>query len=196
MTWHIPGKILIWPKIVTPVTSAHHSPSTNLLWVWHITAACDKIAHTVSPNHLGQIQLPQASMPLMTPFHHSQFHCPILVEVGRILWHTFSNVSKIMTPHHFKCKKATEWNMTPKQKLSHMTQHIPGETFIWPQIVTYVTSAHNWPSTNFFPLWLNITKLLIQHSLMSWTKFQYHAHQWHLAPHFMTHIAIVKYKWK
>ena len=43
---------------------------------------------------MGQIQLPQASMPLMTPFHHSQFHCPILVEVGQLIPDTFANVSK------------------------------------------------------------------------------------------------------
>ena len=62
----------------------------------------------------------------------------------------------------------------------------------WP----VVTPAHNWPWTTFFPLWLNITKLLTQHPLMSWTKFHYHGHQWHLAPHFMTHTTIVKYKQK
>ena len=135
-------------------------------------------------------------MPLMTQFHHSQFHCPILVEVGQILWHTFSNASKNHDPSSLWVQKSNEWNTTPKQKWSHMTHHIPGKTFIWPQIMTYVTSAHNWPLTNFFPLWLKITKLLIQHSLMSWTKFQYREHRWHLAPHFMSHIAIVKYKWK
>ena len=35
-----------------------------------------------------------------------------------------------MTPHHLECKKVTEGNMTPKQKWSHMTQHILGKTFI------------------------------------------------------------------
>ena len=34
-----------------------------------------KTAHTVSPNELDQISLPQASMTPMTIFHHSQFHC-------------------------------------------------------------------------------------------------------------------------
>ena len=64
------------------------------------------------------------------------------------------------------------------------------------------TSWSMWPvpmtdlQLTFFPLWLKITKLLIQCSLMSWTKFQYHAHQWHLTPHFMSHIAIVGYKRK
>ena len=35
-----------------------------------------------------------------------------------------------MTPHQCECKKATEQNMTPKQKWSHMTQHIPGKILI------------------------------------------------------------------
>ena len=61
-------------------------------------AVCDKIAHTMSPNNLGQISLPRASMPLMTSFHHSQFHCSILMEIGQIIWYTFSNVSKNYDP--------------------------------------------------------------------------------------------------
>ena len=61
---------------------------------------------------------------------------------------------KIMTPHHFKCKKVTKWDMIPKQKWSQMTQDILGKTLIWPQIVTCVTSTHNWPLTNFLPIWL------------------------------------------
>ena len=28
---------------------------------------------------------------------------------------------------------------------------------------------------------------------MIWTKFHYDGHQWHIVPHFMTHIALVKY---
>ena len=35
-----------------------------------------------------------------------------------------------MTPHLFECKNATEGNMTPKQKWSHMTQDILGKTLI------------------------------------------------------------------
>ena len=27
---------------------------------------------------------------------------------------------------------------------------------MWPHIMIYVTSVHNWPSTNFFPLWLKM----------------------------------------
>ena len=47
-----------------------------------------------------------------------------------------------MTPHLFECKNAADRNMIPKQKWSHMTQDILGKTFIGPQIVTCVTSAH------------------------------------------------------
>ena len=47
---------------------------------------------------MGQIQLPRASMPLMTPFHHSQFHSPILVEVGQLILDMFANVSKNHDP--------------------------------------------------------------------------------------------------
>ena len=48
-----------------------------------------KTAHTVSPNGLDQISLPRASMPPMTSFYNSQFHCSITVKVGQILTHTF-----------------------------------------------------------------------------------------------------------
>ena len=74
------------------------SPQLTFPQYHQSTEKHNKIACTVSPNHMGQIQLPQASMPLMTPFHHSQFHSPILVEVGRILQHTFSNMSKNHDP--------------------------------------------------------------------------------------------------
>ena len=199
MTGHIPGKILIWPKIVTPVTSAHNSPSTNFLWIWHITAACDKIAHTVSPNHMGKIQLPRTSMPLMTPFHHSQFPSPILVEVGQLIPEHFQMCPKIMTSHHFKCKKATEWNTTPKQKWSHMTGHIPGKILIWPKIVTPVTSAHNSPSTNFLWIW-HITAACDK---IAHTVFPNHMGQTQLPQAsmplmtpFTTHSSLLQYWWK
>ena len=95
MTGHIPGKILIWSQIVTPVTSALNSPLTNFSWIWHIAAACDKIAHTVSPNHMGQIQLPRASMPLMTPFHHSTVPLSNISESrSNIMTHIFKCVQK------------------------------------------------------------------------------------------------------
>ena len=35
-----------------------------------------------------------------------------------------------MTLHDFECKNQTEGNMIPKQKWSHMTQHILGKTLI------------------------------------------------------------------
>ena len=196
MTWDILGKTLVWPQIVTRVTSAHNWPLTNFLPIWLVTTACHKIACTVSPNELGQIKLPWASMLLMTSFHYSQFHCSIWMKVSQILWPTFSNVSKNNDPSPLWVQKSNRRNMTLTQKWSRMTQDILGKTLIWSHIVTHVTSACNWPLTNFFPMWLNITKLLIQCPLMSWTKFHYHGHQWHLAPHFMTHIVIVKYEWK
>ena len=128
-------------------------PTIDLWWtfwpIWPVTAACDKIAHTMSPNHSGQILLPWASMPLMTPFHHTQFHCSIGMEVGQIFGWTFSNVSKIHDPSPLWLQNVTEGNMTPKQKWSQMIQDILAKTLIWPQIVTCATSAHNWPSTNF-----------------------------------------------
>ena len=167
MTQHILSKTT-WPQIVT---SAHNWPSTNFLPIWPASAVCNKIAHTMSPNNLGQISLPWASMPL-DPV--SKFHRSILMEIGQIVWYTFSMHPKIMTPHHFECKNPTERNMIPKQKWSHMTRHILGKTLIWPQIMTCVTSVHNWPSTTFFSLWLHVTKLLTQHPL-SWTKFHYHS---------------------
>ena len=196
MTQHILGKTFIWPQIITCVTSAHNWSSTNFLSIWPVTAVCDKIAHTMSPNNLGQISLPWASMPLMTPFHYSQFHCSILMEIGQVVWYTFSNVSKNYDPSPFWVQKSNRRKNDTQTKWSHMPWDILGKTFIWLQIMTCVTSVHNWPSTTFFPLWLNITKLLTQHPLMSWTKFHYHRHQCHLPPHFMTHIAIVKYKQK
>ena len=84
----------------------------------------------MSPNNLGQISLPQALMPLITPFHHPQFHCSILIEVGQKFGTHFQMCPKIMTPHHFKCKNPTEGNKIPKQKWSHMVQHTLGKTFI------------------------------------------------------------------
>ena len=48
-----------------------------------------KTAHTVFPNELNKISLSQESMPHMTTFHHSQFHCSIYMELDQILGHTF-----------------------------------------------------------------------------------------------------------
>ena len=77
----------------------------------------NKIARTVSPNHMGQTQLPQASMPLMTPFHHSQFHSQILVEVVRIFRHTFSNVSKNHDPSSLRVQKTNRMKYDTKTKM-------------------------------------------------------------------------------
>ena len=49
------------------------------------------------------------------------------MEVGQIALDMFP---KIMTPHHFECKKATEGNMISKQKWSHMTWDKLGKTSI------------------------------------------------------------------
>ena len=44
-------------------------------------------------------------MPLMTSFHHPQFHCQIAMEVGQIFGHTFSNVSKNHDPSPLQLQK-------------------------------------------------------------------------------------------
>ena len=66
---------------------------------------------------MGQIQLPWASIPLMTPFHHSQFHSLILVEVGRILQHTFSNVSKNHDPSSLQVQKSNRMKYDTQIKM-------------------------------------------------------------------------------
>ena len=108
MTQDILGKTLIWPQIVICVTSTHNWPSTNFLPIWLVNAAFDKITHTVSPNHLGQISLPRASMPLMTSFYCLQFNCSILMEQGQIFHNTFSNVSKNHDPSPLWVQKSNK----------------------------------------------------------------------------------------
>ena len=66
---------------------------------------------------MGQISLSWASMPLMTPFSHSQFHSPILVEVGQILQHTFSNVSKIHDPSPLQVQKGNRMKYDTQTKM-------------------------------------------------------------------------------
>ena len=44
-------------------------------------------------------------MPLMTPFHHSQFNSPVLVEVGQLILYTFANVSKIRDSSSLQVQK-------------------------------------------------------------------------------------------
>ena len=195
MTWEILSKTFIWPQIATCVTSAHNWPSTNFLTMWPVTAACGKIAHTVFPNQLGPNLITMginATYDLISPFTVPLFN--INGSRSNMRMH-FKMCPKIMTPHLFDCKNVTEGNGTQTKMVSY-DLGILGKTLIWPHIVTCVTSAHNWPLTNFFPLWLNITKLLIQCPLMSWTKFHYHGHQCHLWPHFTIHSSIVQYEWK
>ena len=73
---------------------------------------------------MGQIQLPRASMPLMTPFHHSQFHSPILEEEGQILRHTFSNVSKNHDPSSLQVQKSNRMKYdTQIQMVSYDLAH-------------------------------------------------------------------------
>ena len=79
------------------------------------------------PNHLDQIYLPWASMPLMTSFYHPQFHCSIGMEGGQIFGCTFSNVSKINDLSPLQLQKCTEGNMILKQKWSHMTWETLGK---------------------------------------------------------------------
>ena len=136
-------------------------PTIDLWWtfwpIWPGTAACDKIARTVSPNHLGQILLPLASMPLMTPFHHSQFHGSIGMEVGQIFGWTFSNVPKIHDPspiwlqkcNRRKCdthnKNGLIWLRTYWVKLSCDPRLWP----VWPlpTIDLWQTFWPTWPVT-------------------------------------------------
>ena len=71
----------------------------------------------MSPNHMGQILLPRASMPLMTPFHHSQFHCPILVEVGQLIPDTFANVSENHDPSPLRMQKSNRMKYDTQTKM-------------------------------------------------------------------------------
>ena len=85
---------------------------------------------------MGQIQLPWASMPLMTPFHHSQLNSPILVQVGQILQHTFSNMSKNHDPSSLPVQKNNRMKYDTQAKMvsydsAHTRQNL------------HVTSAHN-----------------------------------------------------
>ena len=73
---------------------------------------------------MGQIQLPWASMPLMTPFHHSQFPSPILVEVGQLILDTFANVSKNHDPSSLQGQKGNRMKYDTQTKMvSHDWAH-------------------------------------------------------------------------
>ena len=63
-------------------------------------------------------------MPLMTPFHHSQFHCPILVEVGQLIPYTFSNVSKNHDPSPLRVQKSNRMKYDTQTKMvSYASAH-------------------------------------------------------------------------
>ena len=102
-------------SLVSPVSII--SPRLTFPQYHQSTEKHNEIACTVSPNHMGQIQLPWASMPLMTPFNHLQFHSPILMEVGRILRYTFSNVSKNHDPSSLRVQKSNRMKYDTQTKL-------------------------------------------------------------------------------
>ena len=56
-------------------------------------------------------------MPLMTPFNHSQFHCPILVEVGQLIPDTFANVSKNHDPSPLQVQKSNRMKYDTQTKM-------------------------------------------------------------------------------
>ena len=90
-----------------------------------MNAVCDKIAHTVSPNHLGQISLPRASMPLITSFYCLQFNCSILMELGQIFRNTFSNVSKKHDPSPLQVQKSDKMKYDTQTKMvSYDSGHV------------------------------------------------------------------------
>ena len=93
------------------------SPQLTFPQYHQSTEKHNKIAGTVSSNHMGQIQSPWAAMSFMTQFHHSQFHSPILVEVGQILRHTFSNVSKNHDPSSLQVQKGNRMKYDTQTKM-------------------------------------------------------------------------------
>ena len=56
-------------------------------------------------------------MPLMTPFHHSQFHSPILVEVGQLILYMFPNVSKNHDLSPFLVQKTNKMKYDTQTKM-------------------------------------------------------------------------------
>ena len=82
---------------------------------------------------MGRIQLPRASMPLMTPFHHSQFHCPILTEVGQLILDTFANVSKNHDPSPLQVQKSNRMkNDTQMKMISYDSEHTKQNLHVTP----------------------------------------------------------------
>ena len=183
---------------MSPVSAI--SPQLTFLQYHLSTGRHNKIAHSASPNQLCQISLPQASMPHKIPFHHSHFNCSILIEVGQIFANTFSNVSKNHDPSPHSVQKSNRMKYDSHTKwVSHQSAIIRHETDMtlkshWCH--QSLQSALNYFSANITCQLKNITNCLHSIPLISWAKFHYHGHQWHLAPHSMTHIATVKYKQK
>ena len=68
-------------------------------------------------------------MPLMTPFHHSQFHSLISVEVGQIVPDMFSNVAKNHDPSSLRVQKSNRMKYDTQTKmvsydLAHTRQNL------------------------------------------------------------------------
>ena len=53
----------------------------------------------------------------MTPFHHSQFHSPILVEAGQLILDTFANVSKNHDPSPLRVQKSNRMKYDSQTKM-------------------------------------------------------------------------------
>ena len=56
-------------------------------------------------------------MPLMTPFNHSQFRSPVLVEVGQLILDTFANVSKNHDPLSLQVQKTNRMKYDTQTKM-------------------------------------------------------------------------------
>ena len=56
-------------------------------------------------------------MPLITPFHHSQFHYSILKEVGQITLDTFLNVTKNHDPQPLQVQKNNRMKFDTQTKM-------------------------------------------------------------------------------
>ena len=66
---------------------------------------------------MSQIELPWASMPLMTPFHHSQLNSLIFVEVGQLIPDMFANVSTNHDPSSLQVQKTNRMKYDTKTQM-------------------------------------------------------------------------------
>ena len=57
-------------------------------------------------------------MPLLTPFHHSQFHYSILLEVGQITPDTFLNVATNHDPQLLEVQKSNRMKYDTQTKMA------------------------------------------------------------------------------